>query len=160
MPGFLVGSEAEQTGVIREGMTLTTALYSSQMPRFTCIIRRAFGVAGQAMITSNDGNDVGINVRLAWPSADWGSLPLEGGIEAAYGRQLRSQPDGGEAMKAELFENMEKIRSPFRTADGFGIEDIIDPRDTRRLACEWVEMAYTKLAHGDLLGPKPGFYRP
>ena len=40
------------------------------------------------------------------------------------------------------------------------IQDIIDPRHTRELACEWVELAYERLSHGDKLGPKPGFYRP
>eukprot|EP01062_Namystynia_karyoxenos_P016249 TRINITY_DN15922_c0_g1_i1.p1 TRINITY_DN15922_c0_g1~~TRINITY_DN15922_c0_g1_i1.p1 ORF type:complete len:1193 (+),score=339.90 TRINITY_DN15922_c0_g1_i1:98-3580(+) len=160
MPGFVVGSEAERTAVIRHGMGFLSAMYSSELPRFTVILRRAFGVAGQALVGSEEGRHSGTAQKVAWPSADWGSLPLEGGVEAAYGRMLRSQPDKGEKMRAEIMGAMEKIRSPFRTADGFGVEDIIDPAQTRSIACEWAALAYRKLAHGDHLRPRPGFYRP
>ena len=51
-------------------------------------MRRAFGVAG-----AGHGKTTGLNFRYAWPSADWGSLPLEGGIEAAYKRDLAASPD-------------------------------------------------------------------
>ncbi|GAJ98057.1 hypothetical protein [Geomicrobium sp. JCM 19055] len=53
---------------------------------------------------------------------------------------------------------MESIRSPFRTAEAFGIEEIIDPRDTRPLLCDWVEDAYKRLPQ--LLGPSSFTMRP
>ena len=78
---------------------------------------------------------------LAWPSGDWGSLPLEGGIEAAYRRELDAAPDRA-ALLAEIERRLNAVRSPFRTAEAFGIEEIIDPRDTRPLLTDWVALAY------------------
>lgn len=72
------------------------------------------------------------------PSGDWGSLPLEGGIEAAYKRQFNSAPtpEAREELMSELLAKFEEVRSPMKTAHSFGVEEIIDPRDTRPLACE------------------------
>jgi acetyl-CoA carboxylase carboxyltransferase component len=116
------------------------------------IVRRAFGVAAAALVDRGDPD-----VRVAWPSADWGSLPLEGGIEAAFRRDLEASEDP-EALRAELLERFEGMRSPFRTAEGFGIEEIIDPRQTRALLCEWVELAYRVLPRR--LGTTMRGYRP
>ena len=68
--------------------------------------------------------------RCAWPSARWGSLPLEGGIEAAYRSDIENSSDP----KAELEKiniKLNKLRSPLRTAESFWIEEIIDPRNTK-----------------------------
>ena len=78
--------------------------------------------------------------RFAWPSGDWGSLPMEGGIEVAYRAELDKAPDR-EAAMAEITERLEKVRSPFRSAEAFSIEEIIDPRDTRPLLCEFANLA-------------------
>ncbi len=60
---------------------------------------------------------------------------------AAHRAEIESA-DNPEAYLRERQETYRAIQSPFRTAEAFGIEDIIDPRDTRPLLCEWVEMAY------------------
>jgi len=99
----------------------------------------------------------GMNLRYAWPSADWGSLPIEGGVQAAYRRDIEAAPDPA-ARRHELEEMLNKYRSPFRTAEAFGIEEIIDPRDTRPILCEWVESAYGVLPAQ--LGQKPRVTRP
>ncbi len=95
------------------------------------IVRNAFGVAGAAH--RNGGR---FCTRYAWPSGRWGSLPLEGGIEAAYRGDIEAAPDP-KAKLAEIEERLEKLRSPFRSAETFWIEEIVDPRDTRRLLCEF-----------------------
>jgi acetyl-CoA carboxylase carboxyltransferase component len=79
-------------------------------------------------------------MRYAWLSARWGSLPLEGGIEAAYRAEIDAAPDP-QAKIAEIDERLQKLRSPFRTAETFWVEEIIDPRDTRRLACDFAHLA-------------------
>ena len=79
-------------------------------------------------------------MRYAWPSSWWGSLPLEGGIEAAYRADLDAAEDR-DAKLAEIEDRLNKLRSPFRTAESFWIEEIIDPRDTRRLLCEFADFA-------------------
>ena len=81
-----------------------------------------------------------VHYRYAWPSGDWGSLPMEGGIEAAFKSDLENSENPEELLK-EIEERMENVRSPFRTAESFIAEEIIDPRDTRRLLCEFANLA-------------------
>ena len=73
-------------------------------------------------------------------SARWGSLPLEGGIEAAYRAEIDSAPDR-EAKLREIEIRLNKLRSPFRTAETFWIEEIIDARKTRPLIVEFVNLS-------------------
>ncbi len=149
-PGFAVGTAAEAAATIRRGVAAIAALYQLTVPFFSVIVRRAFGVAGAAYVDRGEPD-----LRVAWPSGDWGSLPLEGGIEAAYRRKL-AEADDPDALREELLAGFEAIRSPLRTAEAFDIEEIIDPRDTRPLLCEWVELAYRTLAPG----PKARGFRP
>lgn len=135
-PGFLIGREAEMAGTIRRGVRALYAVFQTVTPWIAIIMRRAFGVAG-----AGHGITTGLNFRYAWPSADWGSLPIEGGIEAAYKRDLAAAADP-EKLRRELEEKFNAVRSPIRTAEAFGIEEIIDPRDTRPLLVDWARMAY------------------
>ncbi|MGH7949646.1 MAG: carboxyl transferase domain-containing protein, partial [Candidatus Binataceae bacterium] len=135
-PGFLIGREAESSGTIRRGVRALYALFQTVTPWVAIMVRRAFGVAG-----AGHGVTTGLNLRYAWPSADWGSLPIEGGIEAAYKRDLAASHDP-DKLRRELEEKFNAVRSPLRTAEAFGIEEIIDPRDTRPLLCDWVHLAY------------------
>ena len=80
------------------------------------------------------------SIRYAWPSARWGSLPLEGGVEAAYAAEVAAAEDK-DAKVAEIEERLQKLRSPFRTAEAFWVEEIIDPRDSRKLLCEFARLA-------------------
>jgi acetyl-CoA carboxylase carboxyltransferase component len=134
-PGFLVGSRAEQEGTIRHGARALAAIYQATVPWCTVIIRKAFGVAGAA-----HGNHARYRYRYAWPSADWGSLPLEGGIQAAYKSEL-AQSAEPEKLQAGIMARLDLVRSPFRSAEKYLIEEIIDPRDTRRVLCEFAELA-------------------
>ena len=151
-PGFLIGVAGEKAGTIRRGARAIFSVYQASVPWCSIIVRRAFGVAGAA-----HGNHAKLNLRYAWPSGEWGSLPIEGGVEAAYKRDLEAaaDPDG---LRRELEEKLGAMRSPFRTAEIFGIEEIIDPRDTRRLLCDWVETAYRLLPSE--LGTKTRGMRP
>ncbi|MCH7911163.1 MAG: methylmalonyl-CoA carboxyltransferase, partial [Candidatus Hydrogenedentes bacterium] len=151
-PGFLIGAEAERQGTVRLGSRALIACYQSSVPWASVIMRRCYGVAGGGHLKSE-----GMNLRYAWPSADWGSLPIEGGVQAAYRRDIEAAPDPA-ARRHELEEMLNKYRSPFRTAEAFGIEEIIDPRDTRPFLCEWVESAYDVLP--SQIGPKPRTTRP
>ena len=151
-PGFLIGTRAERAGTARYGARAMAAVYQATVPWLSVILRRVFGVAGAAM-----GNAQALNLRYAWPSGDWGSLPIEGGVQAAYKRDIESSPDP-DARRREIEAMLNELRSPFRTAEAFGIEEIIDPRDTRPLLCDWVELAYDLLPAE--LGPKRRGMRP
>ncbi len=151
-PGFLIGTQAEEEGTVRLGSRALMACYQASIPWISVIIRRCYGVAG-----AGHGNADGLNLRYAWPSADWGSLPIEGGVQAAYRRDIEAA-ENPDARRRELENMLEQYRSPLRTAEAFGIEEIIDPRDTRPLLCDWVKQAYEILP--TQLGPKSRTPRP
>jgi len=141
-PGFLVGLQAEQTATIRAGVRAMTAIDQCTVPWCTVIVRNVFGVAGA--LHQPPGR---LSLRYAWPSGHWGSLPLEGGIEAAYCAEIDAAADPA-AKLAEIEDRLNKLRSPFRSAESFWVEEIIDPRDTRKLLCEFVGLAEPLLTPG------------
>jgi len=151
-PGFMLGTAAEASGVARRGVRALSAVYQASVPWATVVVRRAYGVAG-----AGHQNHARWNYRIAWPSGDWGSLPIEGGVQAAYRRDIEAAEDPA-AYRAALEEKLSDLRSPFRTAESFNIEDIIDPRDTRKLLCEWTELVYESL--DTIAGPKLRGTRP
>ena len=141
-PGFVIGVAAERASTIRHGARALAAVYQARVPWCSVIVRRVFGVAGAAHQNASR-----LSYRYAWPSGDWGSLPLEGGIEAAYKAQLEASDDP-ESLRHEIERRMNMVRSPFRTAESFLVEEIIDPRDTRPLLCEFAELAAPLRAAG------------
>jgi acetyl-CoA carboxylase carboxyltransferase component len=138
-PGLLIGTRAEQRATIRHGVRAISAVYQATVPAAEVIIRRVFGVGGAGLTNRHR-----LVRRWAWPSADWGSLPVEGGAEAAYRAELDRADDPAAALAA-IRERLDAVRNPLRTAERFGIEEIIDPRETRPLLCEWVRDAYATL---------------
>ena len=100
-----------------------------------------------------------LNLRYAWPSGNWGSLPLAGGLEAAYRRELEAAEDPV-ALRAEIEARLDAVSSPFRTAERFLVEEIIDPRDTRRMLCDWAERAHELVRQEIAAGPKTRGLRP
>jgi acetyl-CoA carboxylase carboxyltransferase component len=134
-PGFVIGVVAEQEATIRHGARALAAIYQATVPWCSVILRKVYGVAGAAHQNASR-----LSYRFAWPSGNWGSLPLEGGIEAAYKAQLEAADDPV-ALRAEIETRLSRSQSPFRTAEAFMIEEIIDPRDTRPLLCEFAELA-------------------
>jgi len=134
-PGFVIGTDAEKAATIRYGARALAAIYQASTPWCSVILRKVYGVAGAAHQDASK-----LSYRFAWPSGNWGSLPLEGGIEAAYKAQLEAADDP-EALRAEIERRLAARQSPFKTAEAFLIEEIIDPRDTRPLLCEFAELA-------------------
>jgi acetyl-CoA carboxylase carboxyltransferase component len=144
VPGFLIGRKAEDEGTIRFGSRAMMAIYQAKVPICAVILRKAYGMAGSANI-----NGSRTKWRFAWPSGDWGSLPISGGLEAAYKSDLEASANP-KALLKDIQKRLNDVRSPFRTAEKFAIEDIIDPRDTRPMLCEFVEAAYRMLEVGEV----------
>jgi propionyl-CoA carboxylase beta chain len=140
-PGFVIGSTSERDGTIRRGARAVAAIYTTTVPWASVLVRRVFGVAGAAHRPHHR-----YTFRVAWPSGDWGSLPIEGGVEVAFQRRFAAAGEEAGAMKAEILASLEAVRAPARTAEVFGIEDVIDPAQTRPLLCEWAHGAYATLA--------------
>ena len=145
-PGFMIGRKSEEMGLIRKGVRAGFAMAQATVPVAVLYLRRCFGVAGAAQKTA-----LRLSWQYAWPSARWGNIPIEGGVYAAHRAEIESAKDPDSCLES-LHRKYRAIASPFLTAERFGIEDIIDPRDTRPLLCEWVEMAYK--VEKDNLGPK------
>jgi acetyl-CoA carboxylase carboxyltransferase component len=134
-PGFQVGLAAESSAVIRWGVRALSAINQTAVPWCSVIVRNCYGVGGLGH------QPVGrLCVRYAWPSASWGSLPLEGGIEAAYRADIDAAADPA-AKQAEIEQRLNALRSPFRTAEAFWVEELIDPRETRRLLADFANLA-------------------
>ncbi len=147
VPGFLVGREAEAAATLREGMRSVYVGLQASVPIFTVVIRKCYGMAGMGTTDKN-----GLDLKLAWPSAEWGSLPIEGGVAAAFRREIESAADP-KAREAEIEAELRAAASPFRTAEAFGVEEIIDPRETRPILCRFIEAARGRMQ--TTLGPKP-----
>ncbi len=154
-PGFAVGLEHETDGTIRKGGEWMVAFAQTKVPIFSVLMRRSFGVAGNNYATPRSRP----SMRVAWPAADVGGIPPEGGIEAAYKRQL-AESDDPVALRNELMARIESARGPIGPLSRFQIEEMIDPRETRGFVCSWVEGAYRYISLPDQLGPRPIQFRP
>ncbi len=137
-PGNATGPEAELAGTLLGAVRVLTAIERVRIPWVSIIMRRCFGMAGGLHAPKYF---PALNHRFAWPSARWGSLPIEGGVAAAYRKEIAAaaEPD---KRRVEIEEEYHRIGSPFRTAEQFGILDIIDPRETRGVLCDWIEDAW------------------
>jgi len=154
-PGFAVGLEHERTATIRKGGEWMIASAQASVPIFTVIMRRSFGVAGNNYATPRSG----VHARVVWPAADVGGIPPEGGIEAAYRRQLAEAADPA-ALRAEINARIESARGPIGPLNRFQMEEMIDPRDTRRLICEWLDVVWRIATGPDALQPRRFGFRP
>lgn len=136
-PGNATGPEAELAGTLLGAVRVVQTIEDLRIPWLSIIIRRAFGMAGGMHAPKYF---PALNYRFAWPSARWGSIPIEGGVDAAHKAEIEAAADPDAARKA-LEARYHRIGSPFRTAEQFGILDIIDPRESRGLMCDWIEDA-------------------
>jgi len=130
-PGFMIGTAAERSGTIRFGAEALFAVVQSTVPWASIIVRKAYGVAAAAHFAPG-------GFVLSWPSAEGGALPVEGGVAVAFQREIAAAPDP-EARRRELEEGFAAARSPFPRAESFGVHDLIDPRRTRPVLCDWID---------------------
>lgn len=154
-PGFAVGLEHEHAATIRRGGVWMVAFAQVSVPIYTVLMRRSFGVAGNNYATPRSRP----SMRVSWPAADVGGIAPEGGIEAAYKRQLAEAEDPV-ALRAELEARIESSRGPIGPLNKFQLEEVIDPRDTRVMVCDWVKLAYKVIAQPDHLTARNMRFRP
>ena len=130
-PGFMIGPESERAGTIRYGMAAVAAAAQATVPWAVIQVHKGFGVATAAHYAP------GAYV-LAWPSVESGALPIEGGVAVAFHREIAAAADP-DAKRAELEERLREARSPFPRAESFAVHELIDPRETRPVLCDWIE---------------------
>lgn len=149
-PGFMIGPEAEREGTVREGAAAVLAVATCTVPWISVMVRKSMGLGAAAHYASG-------GWILAWPTAESGALPVEGGVAIAFGREIAAAPDP-QARRAELEAMLAARRSPLPRAEALAVHDLIDPRDTRPQLCDWIERVWPLLGHQ--LGPARFGYRP
>lgn len=142
MPGFMLGSAAERKATMRRGVRALIASAEAQVPKVEFNVRKSYGVAADA--PNSMGHPHGLNLRFGWPAGEWGGIPIEGGVAAAYRREIEAADDP-EAHREAIEQRLLRLRSPFRAAHQGDVVDLIDPRDTRMLACRFVKLAQPML---------------
>ncbi|MFC9556832.1 acyl-CoA carboxylase subunit beta [Rhodococcus sp. NPDC056960] len=140
VPGFMVGPQAERANVMRWGVRAIQSVVEATVPIITVQVRKAYGLAVSA--TANPDR---LGLRLAWPSGEWGDLPIEGGVEAAYRREIEAAEDPAR-MRAEIEARMGSLVDPWRTVEAFGVEHMIDPRETREVVASFLDAGQGALA--------------
>ncbi|XVQ07670.1 acyl-CoA carboxylase subunit beta [Spirillospora sp. CA-255316] len=146
VPGFMVGPDAERGNVVRWGMRAIQSIVEAEVPVVTIQVRKAYGMAVSATSSPD-----GLSLRIAWPTAEWGDLPVEGGVEAGFRREIEAADDPAEYRRLAE-ERMLALADPWRTAEAFGVESMIDPRDTREIVCAFLNASLARVRTS--LGPQ------
>lgn len=149
-PGFMIGPEAEAEGTMRHSAAAMAAVALSPVPWAVVLVRKAMGLANYAHIPS------GAHV-LAWPSAESGALPVEGGVAIAFRREIAEAADPV-ARRLELEDRFAALQAPLRRAEAFSVHDIIHPHETRTRLAEWLDLVQPLCRAA--LGPVSFSYRP
>ena len=132
VPGFSIGSAAERNRMPRRSAKLVYELGNASVPRVSIVLRKGYGLAYVAMC---GGRGFGADACYAWPTAQICAMSVEGAVDIAYRKDIKAATDP-QARRTELIEDFKGRLGALRAAEHFGIDDVIDPRDTRRLIAE------------------------
>ncbi|HQF88320.1 MAG TPA: carboxyl transferase domain-containing protein [Acidobacteriota bacterium] len=129
VPGFLPGVGQEHGGIIRHGAKLLFSYSSATVPKLTVIIRKAYGGAYLAMCSK----DLGADRVYAWPSAEIAVMGAEGAVEVVFRKEIREAADPKAAFRDMVDLYRREFANPYVAAGRGFIDNVIEPRDTRRL---------------------------
>ena len=140
VPGFIPGTHQEHGGIIRHGAKLLYAYCEATVPRVSIITRKGYGGAYVVM----DSKSIGSDLSYAWPSAEIAVMDANGAAGIIFRREIDGAADPV-ARKAELVEEYaERFANPYSAAERGFVDDVIDPRDTRRVLVHALEVLRTK----------------
>ncbi len=139
VPGFMVGSKVERQGIIRHGAKMLYAVSRASVPKLTVVIRKAYG-AGYYVMCGRGYEPDGI---VAWPTAEISLMGAEGAVNIIFRKQIEESKDP-EKTRKELVERYQNEISLEKAAAGAYIDDIIDPRDTKKWIVKTLELAESK----------------
>lgn len=128
IPGFSIGSSAERTSLGRRSAKLIYEWGHASVPRISIVLRKGYGLGYFAMC---GGRSFAADASLAWPTAQICAMSVEGSVDVAFRKQYEAAPDPA-AKRQEMIDDIRSHINSMRAAEGFGIDEIIDPRDTRR----------------------------
>jgi propionyl-CoA carboxylase beta chain len=141
VPGFLPGTDQEWRGVIRHGAKLLYAFCEATVPKITVIIRKAYGGAYDVMNSKHIRGDV----NLAWPSAEIAVMGAKGASEIIFKKQLDVAEDRQSLLDEKINEFNNKFLNPYIAAERGFIDDIIEPKDTRKKLITYLELIENKV---------------
>ncbi|SES63916.1 Acetyl-CoA carboxylase, carboxyltransferase component [Salinibacillus kushneri] len=139
IPGFRVSSDAEKLKMPTKIMMWNQALAQSTVPKISIVIRKSIGAAYGNMC----GPTMGADFVVAWPTAEINFTGPEVGINVVYGNELQNAENVKEK-RSELLETWGFDSSPYKAAGKHLIDDIIDPRDTRKFLSQTLEYSCAK----------------
>lgn len=129
MPGFLVGTAAEESRLVRRSARIAYELANATVPRVVITTRKAYGAA---YVVMGGGRSIDADLSLAWPTAEICAIPVESAVDIAFRSVYEEDPEP-EKKRAEFIELMRANIDPLLAAEGFGIDDVVLPSETRRL---------------------------
>jgi acetyl/propionyl-CoA carboxylase alpha subunit/acetyl-CoA carboxylase carboxyltransferase component len=129
-PGFMVGPQSEATAAVRRGSRLFVTATSLSVPFFTVVTRKGYGLGAQAMAA---GDFSAPAMTLAWPTAEFGPMGLEGAVRLGYRKELEAEPDldSRQALFEKLVGRMYEAGKAQSVASVVEIDAVIDPAETR-----------------------------
>jgi acetyl-CoA carboxylase carboxyltransferase component len=140
VPGFLPGTDQEYGGIIRHGAKLLYAYCEATVPRVQIITRKGYGGAFVVM----NSKSIGADLAFAWPSAEIAVMGPQGAVNIIFRKDLEAAADS-DSRRAELIEEYtERFANPYSAAERGYVDDVIDPRDTRRVLARSLAMLRTK----------------
>ena len=140
VPGFLPGTAQEFGGIIRHGAKLLFAFAEATVPKLTVITRKAYGGAYCVMASKHIRTDL----NFAYPAAEIAVMGPEGAVNVLYRRELEQADDPDELRAARVAEFRERFANPYIAADLGYVDEVIEPRTTRRRLIAGLELMSTK----------------
>ena len=137
VPGFLPGTGQEYGGIIRHGAKLLYAFAEATVPKVTVITRKAYGGAYCVMASKH----IRADFNFAWPPAEIAVMGPEGAVNILYRREIEAAADPEALRRQKVAEYREKFANPYIAAERGFIDDVIEPRQTRRKIIAGLEMA-------------------
>jgi propionyl-CoA carboxylase beta chain len=141
VPGFLPGTDQEWHGVIRHGAKLLYAFCEATVPKVTVILRKAYGGAYDVMNSKHVRGDI----NLAWPSAEIAVMGPKGAAEIIFKKEIDASEDKEKTLNEKVSEFTEKFANPYLAAERGFIDDIIEPKDTRKKLIYYFELLENKV---------------
>lgn len=129
VPGFLVGTESTTTQLARRSGRLLFELGQATVPRFSVVLRKGYGAGYIAMC---GGRSFDADLALAWPGAEICAMSVEGAVDVAYRRDIAAAAEPA-VRRNELIDEARGQIDAFYGARGFGLDDVVEPRETRFL---------------------------
>ncbi len=133
-PGLMVGPETERTGLVRRSARFLTKLTHATTPFMTVVLRKAYGLGYYVM----GSRPLEPALLIAWPTAEFGGMGLEGAVNIIYKKELEGTADAAARAQfhREKTDALKRANTALAAAGRFDVDDVIDPAETRRVLAQ------------------------